>query len=87
MEEQIQPKKRRTYWKETCILLIIILVCFGVYKGGYYLLEKYTQIAYTQGQLSIISGISQTGSIPFFDNSTGTVQVVTKNIKDICGVK
>ena len=81
MEKQNKPN----YWKIIGIFAILIIILYGLYLGFNYVKNNSYSQGYQDGQILVISSISNTGNIPYFINSTGNITIQSKNIKDICG--
>lgn len=64
--------------------IIIAMLLAGVYVGYNNEKEKSYNEAYTYGYTQGALSISQTGSIPYIDNSTGVPEIKTTTIDDVC---
>jgi len=80
--------KQNLGWIIAGILLLIILLAIG------YLMElkteqEFYQLGFQEGQLNIIQGITQTGTIPYlvYNQESNSTSIQTTNIKEICGGK
>ena len=78
--------KQNLGWIFAIILLIILLV-IGAWYFNNLISEKVYAKGFADGQISVVSSITQTGSIPYWDNSTGNLTIRTKSLQDICAGK
>ena len=78
--------KQNLGWIVSIILLIILLVIGGWFADNYISNTNY-QKGFADGQVNVVSSITQTGSIPYWDNSTGNLTIRTKSLQDICAGK
>jgi hypothetical protein len=72
-------------WKILGIVFGIILLLVLGYFAFNYTANYYYQKGAMDGQLALIQNIQSSGSIPYFSNATGTIQINTISIPDLCG--
>lgn len=100
--EQQQNKSKANKYLLVLIVIVIILIGYIVTSSIRDSINKTTKqtalilnetirnatiIGYNQGIYDVVSSITQTGNIPYWDNSTGNLTIQTKSITDICSGK
>jgi len=69
------------------IILSLLVIAGTIYISGIQIVkfhDKWTQEGYNQGAIQTINQIQQTMNLPYFDNSTGVIELKSIPIKQLC---
>ena len=80
MENTIETKPKRNYWKIFGIVVIVILVLAGLYFGYNYITTQAYNEGAKDGMTYLANYQTATGNVSYIENQT----IKTINIKDIC---
>jgi heme/copper-type cytochrome/quinol oxidase subunit 2 len=88
VNEQVKDTNNTFMILMVIVLGIIGLIVAGVlsYKYSDYEDKQQTRIdnAKTEAIIQVVNSISQTGEIPYFDNSSGSMELKVISINDLC---